>query len=73
MRAPKVTYDRKKSQITGKTAGCLALSTAVILVVVVVVVAAAFMLSAILAAEATHYRGMRHIPSANLSMTKGSI
>jgi hypothetical protein len=65
-----VTYDRKKSQITGKTAGCLALSTAVILVVVVV---AAFMLSAILAAEATHYRGMRHFPSANLSMTKGSI
>jgi ABC-type Na+ efflux pump permease subunit len=66
-----VTYDRKKSQITGKTAGYLALSTAVILVVVVV--AAAFMLSAILAAEATHYRGMRHFPSANLSMTKGSI
>jgi hypothetical protein len=64
-----VTYDRKKSQITGKTAGCLALSTAVILVVVV----AAFMLNAIPAAEATHYRGMRHFPSANLSMTKGSI
>jgi len=68
LRALKVTYDRKKSQITGKTAGCLALSTAVILVVV-----AAFMLSAIPAAEATHYRGMRHFPSANLSMTKGSI
>jgi hypothetical protein len=65
-----VTNDRKKSQITGKTAGCLALSTAVILVVVVV---AAFMLNAIPAAEATHYRGMRHFPSANLSMTKGSI
>jgi hypothetical protein len=68
LRALKVTYDRKKSQITGKTAGCLALYTAVILVVVV-----AFMLSAIPAAEATHYRGMRHFPSANLSMTKGSI
>jgi hypothetical protein len=65
-----VTYDRKKSQITGKIAGCLALSTAVILVVVVV---AAFMLSAIPAAEAAHYRGMRDFPSANLSMTKGSI
>jgi hypothetical protein len=64
-----VTYDRKKSQITGKIAGCLALSTAVILVVVV----AAFMLSAIPAAEAAHYRGMRDFPSANLSMTKGSI
>jgi hypothetical protein len=64
-----VTYDRKKSQITGKIAGCLALSTAVILVVV----AAAFMLSAIPAAEAAHYRGMRDFPSANLSMTKGSI
>lgn len=69
MRAPKVIYDRKKSQITGKIAGCLALSTAVILVVVV----AAFMLSAIPAAEAAHYRGMRDFPSANLSMTKGSI
>jgi hypothetical protein len=54
LRALKVTYDIKKSQITGKTAGCLALSTAVILVVVV----AAFMLSAIPAAEAAHYRGM---------------
>jgi hypothetical protein len=64
-----VTYDRKKSQITGKIAGCLALSTAVILVVVV----AAFMQSAIPAAEAAHYRGMRDFPSANLSMTKGSI
>lgn len=41
--------------------------------VILVVVVAAFMLSAILAAEATHYRGMRHFPSANLSMTKGSI
>jgi hypothetical protein len=68
LRALKVTYDRKKSQITGKTAGCLALYTAVILVVVV-----AFMLSTIPAAEATHYRGMRHFPSAKLSMTKGSI
>ena len=64
-----MTYDIKKSQITGKTAGYLALSTAVILVVVVV----AFMLSANPAAEAAHYRGMRHFPSANLSMTKGNI
>jgi hypothetical protein len=70
LRALKVTYDIKKSQITGKTAGYLALSTPVILVVVVVV---AFMLSAIPAAEAAHYRGMRHFPSANLSMTKGNI
>jgi ABC-type Na+ efflux pump permease subunit len=69
LRALKVTYDIKKSQITGKTAGYLALSTAVILVVVV----AAFMLSAIPAAEAAHYRGMCHFPSANLSMTKGNI
>jgi hypothetical protein len=69
LRALKVTYDIKKSQITGKTAGYLALSTPVILVVVVV----AFMLSAIPAAEAAHYRGMRHFPSANLSMTKGNI
>lgn len=72
MRALKVTYDIKKCQITGKTAGCLALSTAVILVVVVVA-AAAFMLSVIPAAEAAHYRGMRHFASANLSMTKGNI
>jgi type II secretory pathway component PulF len=73
LRALKVTYDIKKSQITGKTAGYLALSTPVILVVVVVVVVVAFMLSAIPAAEAAHYRGMRHFPSANLSMTKGNI